>query len=37
MSDVKIGSLFMELGFDVDQVKLNDVVQSIGKLNFKKE
>ena len=24
----------MELGFDVDQVKLNDVVQSIGKLNF---
>lgn len=34
MSDVKIGSLFMELGFDVDQVKLNDVVQSIGKLNF---
>ncbi len=34
MSDVKVGSLFMELGFDVDQVKLNDVVQSIGKLNF---
>lgn len=33
MSDVKIGSLFMALGFDVDQVKLNDVVQSIGKLN----
>ena len=31
---VKVGSLFMELGFDVDQVKLSDVVQSIGKLNF---
>ena len=34
MSDIKIGSLFMELGFDVDQVKLNDVVQTIGKLNL---
>lgn len=34
MSDVKIGNLFMELGLDVDQVKINDVVNSLGKLNF---
>ena len=31
---LRIGSLFMELGFDVDQVKLNDIVQTIGKLNL---
>jgi hypothetical protein len=34
MSDVKVGQLWFGLGFDVDQVKLNDVVQAIGKLNL---
>jgi hypothetical protein len=34
MSDVKVGQLWFGLGFDVDQVKLNDVVNSIGKLNL---
>lgn len=31
---VKVASIYAELGFDVDSVKLNDVVQAIGKLNF---
>jgi hypothetical protein len=34
MSDVKVGQLWFGLGFDVDSVKLNDVVQAIGKLNL---
>lgn len=30
---MKIGELFFGIGLDVDQVKLNDVVKDIGKLN----
>ena len=31
---MKIGELFMELGFKADTMKLNEFVKSIGELNM---